>query len=208
MARPARSTEASLACGSLRAAGPCPPLAEASLACGSLRAAGPCPPLAEASLACGSLRAAGFTLVEVITALAIIGIVAGIAAPRFFGTSEFRARFFYDDVRSAVAHAHALAVASGCEVEFSISGSSYRLRQRSACTSGAFSAEVVSPSTGQVPFTGTAPSGVALAASVNPFRFDALGRVRSGAGSVSDVSLTVGGRSFTAVGETGFVYAP
>jgi prepilin-type N-terminal cleavage/methylation domain-containing protein len=150
----------------------------------------------------------GFTLVEVIAALAILGIVAAVVAPRFFGVWEFRARFFFDDVRAAVAHAHALAVASGCEVEFSISGSTYRLRQRSACTSGAFSQEVVSPSTGQPPFAGTAPSGVSLAASVNPFRFDALGRVRNGAGSVTDVSLTVGGRSFSAVGETGFVYAP
>jgi MSHA pilin protein MshC len=99
-------------------------------------------------------------------------------------------------------------VASGCEVEFSISGSTYRLRQRSACSSGAFSAEVTSPATGQAPFAGTAPAGVALSASVNPFRFDALGRVRSGGGAVSDVSLTVGSRSFTAVGETGFVHAP
>jgi prepilin-type N-terminal cleavage/methylation domain-containing protein len=147
-----------------------------------------------------------FTLVEVITALAILGIVALIAAPRFFGMAEFRARFFHDDVRSAVAHAHALAVASGCEVEFSISGSNYRLRQRSACTSGAFSAEVASPATGQPPFGGTAPQGVSLSASVNPFRFDALGRVRDGAGNVTDVTLSVGGRSFAAVGETGFVH--
>src|SRR5262245_7205514 len=150
----------------------------------------------------------GFTLVEMITALASLGIVAAIAAPRFFGTSEFRARFFCDDVRSAVAHAHSLAVASGCEVEFSISGSSYRLRQRSACTSGPFSADVVSPSTGQPPFTGTAPSGVSLSASVNPFRFDALGRVLTTGGAVSDVSFTVGSRTFSAVGETGFVHAP
>jgi len=148
----------------------------------------------------------GFTLVEVIAALAILGIVALIAAPRFFGMSEFRARFFHDDVRSAVAHAHALAVVSGCEVEFSVLGSSYRLRQRSACTSGAFSMEVSSPATGQPPFGGTAPPGVGLTTSVNPFRFDALGRVRDAGGNVTDVVLSVGGRSFSAVGETGFVY--
>jgi MSHA pilin protein MshC len=142
----------------------------------------------------------------VITVLAILGIVALIAAPRFFRMAEFQARFFADDVRAAVAHAHALAVASGCEVEFSISGSSYRLRQRSACTTGAFSAEVASPATGQPPFTGTAPSGVGMSASVNPFRFDPLGRVLDGSGNVSDVTLSVGGRSISAVGETGFVH--
>jgi prepilin-type N-terminal cleavage/methylation domain-containing protein len=149
-----------------------------------------------------------FTLVELIAVIAILGIVALVSGPRFFGVSEFQARFFHDDVRAAVAHAHALAVASGCEVEFSISGSSYRLRQRSGCTSGAFTAEVASPSTGQPPFTGSAPPGVSLVASVNPFRFDALGRVRDASGSVTDVSLGVAGRSILAVGETGFVHAP
>jgi prepilin-type N-terminal cleavage/methylation domain-containing protein len=206
MRRPARSTEAPLACGSLRAVGPCPPLA-APLACGWLRAPAEGGPRVRAGLGCGS-RSAGYTLVEAVTALAIVGIVAAIAAPRFFGTAEFRARFFYDDVRAAVAQAHALAVASGCEVEFSISGASYRVRQRSGCTVGPFTAEVADPATGQPPFGATAPSGVTLAATVNPFRFDALGRVRNGTGTVSDVSLTVGSRSFSAVGETGFVHAP
>jgi type II secretory pathway pseudopilin PulG len=147
-------------------------------------------------------------LVEVITVLAILGIVALVAAPRFFRSAEFHARFFRDDVRAALAHAQALAVASGCEVEFAISGSSYHLRQRSACTSGAFSREVASPSTGQPPFSATAPSGVTLSASVNPVRFDALGRVLDAGGSVTDVTLSVGGQSVSAVGETGFVHAP
>jgi prepilin-type N-terminal cleavage/methylation domain-containing protein len=63
MARRARSTRAEPGFASLRAASSCPPLAQEA-----------------------------FTLVEVITALAILGILAAIAAPRFLRASEFRAR--------------------------------------------------------------------------------------------------------------------
>lgn len=56
-------------------------------------------------------RVSGFTLVELITILVLVGILAVAAMPRFFGTT-FDERGFHDGVKAAVQHARRVAVAS------------------------------------------------------------------------------------------------
>ena len=138
--------------------------------------------------------------------IAILASLAGIGAPRFFGTSEFEERFFADEVRSALAYARKLAVASGCEVRVTIGPPGYELRQRQACDSGAFDQDVVHPAGTTPDFRGAPPTSVALASSDSPIFFDALGRALDTAGSAVDITVTVGTRSLTTVGQTGFVY--
>jgi MSHA pilin protein MshC len=151
---------------------------------------------------------AGFTLTEIVVVLAVLAILAAVAAPRFFSRPGFTERFYFEDVRSALGHARALAISSGCEVEVQLSASGYQLRQRAACTSGAFTQAVANPATGATPYAAAPPTGVSLASTLNPVVFDALGRARSSGGAVTNVTVTVGSRQLAAVGETGLVYAP
>jgi MSHA pilin protein MshC len=53
----------------------------------------------------------GFTLIELIVTLIMIGILAAVAAPRFFGTHGFEERGFHDEVLFALRFAQKAAVA-------------------------------------------------------------------------------------------------
>jgi MSHA pilin protein MshC len=156
----------------------------------------------------GRPHEAGFTLTEIVVVLAVLAILAAVAAPRFFSRPGFTERFYFEDVRSALGHARALAIASGCEVEVQLGAAGYELRQRASCASGAFTQAVANPTTGAPPYAAAPPSGIALSSSLNPVIFDALGRARSAGGVVTDVTVMVGTRQLAAVGETGLVVTP
>lgn len=151
----------------------------------------------------------GFTLVELALVISILGIVAAIAAPRFFTRTAFEEPFFVQDVLSGLRYAQKLAVASGCDVQVSFTpAGSYTLLQRTACRAGAFAQAVPHPGTGEPAYTGAAPAGTVLASTVDPIIFDALGRARNGGLVVSDASVTVGATVLSVVGDTGFSFDP
>ena len=147
----------------------------------------------------------GFTLTELVLVISILAIIVGVGAPRFIGSLEFRERFYADEVRTALGYGQSLAVASGCEVEVTLTGAGYSLKQRSACTSGAFTQDVLHPTTGATGYSKAPPAGVALSSDVTPAIFDPLGRIRNSGGSVVDITVSIGSRSLSGIGETGFV---
>jgi len=140
--------------------------------------------------------------------LVILGILSAVAAPRFFSRSGFHELFFFQDSLAALRYAQKLAVASGCEVQVTFTASDYALAQRVSCQTGAFSQAVPNPGTGEATYTNQAPSGTALASSVNPIIFDVLGRALDASLLVADAAVTVGAQSIDVVGETGFVFDP
>ena len=138
----------------------------------------------------------GFTLVELVVVILLLGILAAFAIPQFFQLGDYRERAAYDEVAGAVRYAQKLAVASGCEVRVQISGNSYALQQHAGgCSSGGWQVLDGHP-VGQGSF-----AGVDLSATAASFRFDALGRCST------SPTITVGSRTFGVIGETGYVDA-
>ncbi len=153
-------------------------------------------------------RRSGFTLVELVVVMTLLGVLASVGAPRFFASRAYEADFYYQDVASALRFTQRLAVATGCPVELRFTGSDYALAQRESCQTGAFNQSVTDPSSGATGYSGQAPAGTTITSSVNPIVFDALGRALDPALVVSDVDLTIGGRGLRVAGETGFVHVP
>jgi len=142
----------------------------------------------------------GFTLVELIVIMVLIGVLAAVAIPRMFDATAFRSRGFYDEVVNAARYGQKLAVASGCDVELRIVGGGYALFQRDGgCIAGNFNLPVPNLD-GSGPFAGAAPPGVNLNAPGSPIVFDSEGRATPGG-----VTVTVGERNFTIAGESGYV---
>jgi MSHA pilin protein MshC len=155
-----------------------------------------------------STSEAGFTLVELVVVIVILGVVSAIAAPRFFDDRSFMERGYYEELTAALKYAQKLAVASGCPVRFEIQGGgSYEARQQQALGSRCDPADSswstgVMRADGQL-LSGASPLGVSATPAVT-FVFDALGRTNLAA----DQTISVGTHALTVRAESGFVEAP
>ncbi len=153
-------------------------------------------------------RGAGFTLVEAVVLIAILGILGAVAAPRFLSLRELEAARAHRQTLADLRLAQHQAAGSGCPVEVDFDPGGYHMRQRSGCRSGAFDRELVDPVSGRAPLAVALPEGVTLVTPVDPIVFDALGRLTRADGTPTDVVIRVGGRAIAGVGETGFVHVP
>ena len=137
-------------------------------------------------------QVSGFSLVELITVIILLGILGVVALGRFGGGDAIAARGFFDDTVTAVRFAQKLAVSSGCDVRVITSVSSYELRQSSLCTADDFVNLVANPANRANNYRNSnIPSGYALTAGT--ITFDSRGRRE---GATSDFTLSDGSTSY------------
>ncbi len=157
----------------------------------------------------------GFTIMELIVVIVLLGTISVVAGPRFFGQGGFDQQFFRNDILSAVRYAQKLAVATGCQVRVNFGASSYSLKLQNGapdCAGTSFTTDVVHPGSGASSFSNTAAGGVSVSSDVSPLTFDALGRALDSSGGVTDATIEVSVGAdvlqVLVVGESGFAYAP
>lgn len=157
----------------------------------------------------------GFTLIELIMVMVLIGIIAVVVGPRFFSSDEFRENAFVEELLTVSQYAHQLAVGSGCRTQLTLNATSYALRRDGNCMAvGApdfTNADSLAPdpAEGDMGVSNTTPSGVTIATAASPLIFLPNGTITDAGGVVlGNVVVTVNGsgsRTFTLSGRTGYV---
>ena len=146
---------------------------------------------------------AGFTLMELLACLVILGVLVGLGEARFFDTQPFDQRGYSDELAAALRSAESVAVASSCNVSVSITLAGYSAMQRpgvgnSCALVGAYTQPVVRAD--GTPLQGSPPSDANVAAG-GTIIFGSSGQVIN----APPPALTIGPYTLTVDPLSGFV---
>ncbi len=154
----------------------------------------------------------GFTLVELIIVLVLVGVLAVVAGPKVFDVSGFQARGFHDQTMSYLRFAQKTAIAQRRTVCVAFGTNTVSLSMAaSAGTTNCTTAAALTVPLGQVDGVLRAPSGIAYDATWAPvdFNFDSQGQPITSAGAAqSRQKAMVAGESryFYIESVTGYVH--
>jgi len=143
----------------------------------------------------------GFTLIEMVVVIAILGLLAAVIGPRFIGRDAFASRGFYDEAQSVVRYAQKTAIGWRRPVFVCVTATVVSAGTVSGCGT-----LLVHPATGAA-LTTTAPSGVTL--TPTSFGFDGAGRPSPNAQVTIAIASTIAGdtaRQIMVEAETGYVH--
>jgi MSHA pilin protein MshC len=153
-------------------------------------------------------RVGAYTIIELVTVLVIVGLLAAVALPRFFSQDVFATAGFANEVRAGLRHAQSVAIASGCDVRVSLSVSSLTLQR---WVGGASCSDHSGTLTTLTRFEGgayTAAVPVGLSPTLFNLYFDTLGKpwdAGSGSALSSALAIAIGTETVTVNPETGLV---
>ncbi len=156
----------------------------------------------------------GFTLVELVMVIILLGIVSATAIPRFFSQSTYDARFFYDELKASLQYAQKYSRATGCRVQFSLSTIQADLSVDQNCTNSSaplYTTNINHPSDAQA-YIVSVPNSVSLSGVTLPLTVEFLpqGTINNSSGNTLDsvviqVSSSDSNRSLTLFGYSGYV---
>jgi MSHA pilin protein MshC len=147
----------------------------------------------------------GFSLVELVTVIVLLGILSVVALGRFTDQDSFAARGFFDDTVAALNFAQKLAISTGCDVAVDLASNSYEVRRSSACTADDFLFFVSNPANRNDDYeSDNMPAGFVFD-NVGRVIFNARGAVESGAGTYNLKQGAITVDTFIVYATTGLV---
>jgi len=161
----------------------------------------PSPPLKSATGA--RSRGVGFTLVELVTIMLVIGILAAVVLPRFDLLQGFDEIGYRDRVKATLEYARKSAVAMRRQVRVTIAASGFTVEHQKQTPEGEGTAgwsALNLPGSGTNTFA--PPGNVSLAPAADTVTFDALGRPDA----AKSFTVSGGGGTITVEAETGYVH--
>ena len=155
----------------------------------------------------------GFTLVELIIVIVLLGVLAAVAAPRIFNNADFYARGFHDETMALLRYAQKTAIAQRRTVcvTFTVAAvSTASLRIASSEAVVTCDTNLVGPR-GDTPGTVTSRSGVNYTATPPAaVSFDGLGQPLDTGGtpitSARTITVSGSGKVITIEPATGYVH--
>ena len=156
------------------------------------------------------MRSRGFTMIELIVVIIVLGIMALAIVPRFSLLSGFNEAGYNDQIRSAIEFARKAAVASRRHVKVTVAANGLVLTAAAADPDSGFPGSF--PRNLNLPGTSsnaiTPPANGTLVASVSPLIFDPNGIPLNNAGATLSTAstYTVSGYTVTVEAYTGYVH--
>lgn len=138
----------------------------------------------------------GFTLIELVITMLVVGILGTVVAPKFFDNSLFQSRGFADQVKASLRYGQKVAIAQNRFVcaAFSVNSVSLTTGLTAACGSA------LQPPGGGASYLINAPAGITFSTQPADFNFDAIGRPSTA--TVAVIGIT----TITVEAETGYVH--
>jgi MSHA pilin protein MshC len=153
----------------------------------------------------------GFTLVELVMTMVIIGILAAVVAPRFFDANVFKSRGFADQVQSTLRYAQKEAIAQRRNVCVALNATTITLKI--ATTSGTGNActnILLLPGGSSNSISAPTGSGITMTYSLPSFVFYGSGAPSFTSPGYPTVNVSISGatNSITIEAQTGYVHSP
>lgn len=140
----------------------------------------------------------GYTMVELITVMVIIGILSVSALPKFADQSAFQARGFLDETRSLLRLAQKSAIAQRRTVCVALNSTGIALTiDKNATATG--NCNTATPA---LNLPSTPRGGTGLSATVSSFKFNPMGDTDQSA----NIVITIAGSTVTVDKRTGYAY--